>query len=157
MVTSTHHCNYDSTMDIDEQHDMLDNQSVMHTNHDYISNLNTNKQHDMSGDHNTTHMNESQPHVSSCTSTSNDQVIISTFNSNIVKKRNSSKNTTQDSTSASSSDVAKKRNISENTIQPDTSDKVEKRNSIGNTSSLPHPVHDINTVSNKEMDISVLK
>jgi hypothetical protein len=91
MVTSTRHRNYDSTMDTDEQHDMLDNQSIMHTNHDYISYLNTNEQHDMSGDQNTTHTNESQPHISSCTSTSNDQVIISTFNSNIVKKRNSSK------------------------------------------------------------------
>jgi archaellum component FlaF (FlaF/FlaG flagellin family) len=85
MVTSTRHHNYNFTMDTDEQHDMSDNQSVMHTNHDYISNLNTNKQHDMSGDQNTTHTNESQPHVSSCTSTSNDQVIISTFNSDIVK------------------------------------------------------------------------
>jgi len=56
-----------------------------------------------------------------------------------------------------SSDVAKKRNISENTIQPDTSNNVEKRNSIGNTSSLPHPVHDINMASNKETGISVLK
>jgi len=56
-----------------------------------------------------------------------------------------------------SSDVAKKRNISENTIQPDTSNNVEKRNSIGNTSSLLHPVNDINAVSNKEMGISVLK
>ena len=87
MVTSTRHRNYDSTMDTDEQHDMSDNQSVMHTNHDYISNLNTNKQHDMSGDQNTTHTNESQPHISSCTSTSNDQVIISTSNSDIVKKQ----------------------------------------------------------------------
>jgi archaellum component FlaF (FlaF/FlaG flagellin family) len=85
MVTSTRHRNYDSTIDTDEQHDMSDNQSVTHTNHDYISNLNTNEQHDMSGDQNTTHTNESQPHISSCTSTPNDQVIISTSNSDIVK------------------------------------------------------------------------